>query len=286
LDTSGYKKIKPLGNPLEIFDLKGRVGVIVGGAGKMGQEFARILSLAGAHVVIADLDENACKEIADRIGSETGRRLQGLGCDVSNQEQVLHLFDHIDREIGKLDFLISNVMSKPMGYYKTFENYSVETWRRVLDVNLTGTFLCCQQAGGLMRKKKQGSIVITSSIYGLVGPDHRLYENCTSDRNPYGGKEPLSSPGVYAASKGGLVAFARYLATLLAPDGIRVNVLTPGGVYDGQEVSFHQEYVKRTPLGRMAVWSDYNGAILFLVSDASRYMTGANLIIDGGWTAW
>jgi NAD(P)-dependent dehydrogenase (short-subunit alcohol dehydrogenase family) len=286
LDTSGYKKIRPLRNPLEIFDLKGRVGVIIGGAGKMGQEFAKILSLAGAHVVIADLDEDACKEVARRIGSETGRRLHGLSCDVSNQEQVLHLFDHIDREFMKLDFLISNLMSKPEGYYRAFENYSVETWRRVLDVNLTGTFLCCQEAGRLMRKNKQGSIIITSSIYGLVGSDHRLYENCTSDMNPYGGKERLSSPGVYAASKGGLIAFARYLATLLAPDDIRVNILTPGGVYDGQEGSFHQEYVKRTPLGRMAVWSDCNGAILFLVSDASRYMTGANLVIDGGWTAW
>lgn len=286
LDTSDYKKIKALGNPLEIFDLKGRVGVIIGGAGKMGQEFAKILSLAGACVVIADLNQGFCREVAQNIANQTGGTLSGLACDVSKQEQVIHLFENIHKELGRLDFLISNIMSKPEGYYRSFENYPGETWRRVLDVNLTGTFLCCQEAKRLMGKRREGSIVITSSIYGLVGPDQRIYKNCNPDRNLYGGGEPLNSPGVYAASKGGLVAFARYLATLLAPEGIRVNVLTPGGVYDGQEETFHREYVNRTPLGRMAVWSDYNGAILFLVSDASRYMTGADLVIDGGWTAW
>ena len=137
-----------------------------------------------------------------------------------------------------------------------------------------------------MKKKGQGSIVIVSSIYGLVGPDQRIYRNCSPTNNPYGGSDSLNTPGSYAASKGGLIAFARYLAVLMGPDNIRVNVLTPGGVFDEQEEAFHQEYVQRTPLGRMAVWSDYSGAILFLVSDASRYMTGANLVVDGGWTAW
>jgi NAD(P)-dependent dehydrogenase (short-subunit alcohol dehydrogenase family) len=120
----------------------------------------------------------------------------------------------------------------------------------------------------------------------MVSPDQRIYRDCQPAKNPYGGEDPLSVPASYSASKGGLIAFARHLATLWAEDGIRVNVLIPGGVHDGQEESFHQEYIRRTPLGRMAVWSDFNGAILFLASDASRYMTGANLIVDGGWSAW
>ena len=133
---------------------------------------------------------------------------------------------------------------------------------------------------------KSGSIVNTASTYGVVAPDQRIYDECKPEGNLYGGGYPLNIPGSYSASKGGVISFSRYLAVSLAEYNIRVNVLIPGGVFDGQENNFHQEYVKRTPLGRMAIWSDYNGAILFLVSEASWYMTGANLIIDGGWTSW
>lgn len=286
MDPKDYKKIESLERPADIFDLSGRVGVILGGAGKMGQEFAKVLSRAGAAVVIADLNQDHCEEAARKISGQAARPVLALACDVSIEAHVIQLFDQIEKKYGRLDFLISNLMSKPEGYYGDFEHYSAETWRKVLDVNLTGTFLCCREAKRLMEKHGKGSIVITSSIYGMVGPDPRVYEDCNSNQNLYGGRDPLNLPGVYAASKGGLVAFARYLATLWGREGIRVNILTPGGVYDGQEDSFHQEYANRTPMGRMAVWSDYNGAILFLVSDASRYMTGANLVIDGGWTAW
>jgi NAD(P)-dependent dehydrogenase (short-subunit alcohol dehydrogenase family) len=286
MDTDEYKKITPLDVPEDIFDLKGRAGLIIGGAGNMGQQFAKILSLAGATVVIADLDEKISREFVASIGTKTGGNIFGFACDVTSREGIRELFEWIDKGPGRLDFLISSVMGKPGGYYRPFDDYPVETWRTVLDINLTGTFLCCQEACRRMKQNGQGSIVIVSSIYGLVGPDQRIYGKCSPDKNPYGGSDPLNAPGSYAASKGGLIAFARYLATLLGPDHIRVNVLTPGGVFDGQEQSFHKEYVDRTPLGRMAVWSDYNGAILFLVSDASRYMTGTNLVVDGGWTAW
>ena len=286
MNTAGYSKIKSLEAHRDIFDLTGRVGVIAGGAGKMGQQFAKVLSIAGAQVVIADVDGKTCEELAHKIESDTGGKLMGLGCDVSSQEQVHDLFECVFKELGRLDFLICSVMGKPEGYYRSFDNYTAETWRKVLDINLTGTFLCCQESRRLMRQSGQASIVIVSSIYGLVGPDQRIYGKCTPHKNPYGGPDHFNAPGSYAASKGGLIAFARYLATLLGPENIRVNVLTPGGVFDGQEKTFHQEYVRRTPLGRMAVWSDYSGAILFLVSDASRYMTGSNLVIDGGWTAW
>ena len=137
-----------------------------------------------------------------------------------------------------------------------------------------------------MKRKEGGSIVLTASIYGIVGPDQRIYEDCTSAANIYDEQDPLNCPASYSASKAGIIGLARHFATSLGKEGIRVNVLTPGGVYDNQEDAFHNAYCHRTVLGRMADKTDYNGAILFLVSQASRYMTGANLVIDGGWTAW
>jgi NAD(P)-dependent dehydrogenase (short-subunit alcohol dehydrogenase family) len=156
-----------------------------------------------------------------------------------------------------------------------------------MEINLSGTFLCCREASKIMIEQSTGgSIVVTASTYGVVGPDQRIYDGCSPGKNLYGGNFKLNAPASYSASKAGLIGLARYLATYVGSNGIRVNVLTPGGVFDGQEESFHAAYTQRVPLGRMAVWSDYNGAILFLISDASRYMTGSNLVVDGGWTAW
>ena len=281
-----YGKIQSLHKAEDIFDLRERVALITGGAGKLGREFARTLAFAGADLIISDLDLESCKGLAAEIASETNRRTMGMTCDVSAEDQVRTLFAQIDHGFGRLDILIANVMAKPADYYRGFEDYPLETWNTVIGANLTGAFLCCREAASLMKRTGGGSIILTSSIYGLVGPDQRIYSGCQPISNPYGGRHPLNAPGAYAASKGGLIAFARYLATLWAAVGTRVNVLIPGGVYDGQEDAFHEEYVKRTPLGRMAVWSDYNGAILFLASEASRYMTGASLVVDGGWTAW
>lgn len=281
-----YENIRPLRDPSAIFDMSGRIGLIVGGCGRMGQEFAQTLMGAGAIVILADQSAPVCEMASNTIMGATGKQPPTCVCDVSAEEDVIALFSRIEREFGRLDFFVSNVMAKPAGYYLPFQDYSLETWKRVHDTNLTGTFLCCKQAAKLMEKHKQGSIVITSSIYGLVSPDFRVYQDCSPVENPYGGHDPLTTPAAYVSSKGGLISLARYLAVLLAPKNIRVNVLTPGGVYDNQEDAFHRAYIERTPLRRMAVWSDYNGAILFLVSDASRYMTGANLVVDGGWTAW
>jgi len=281
-----YNTIDALQKPEQIFDLSDRVGIITGGAGKMGREFAKVLSFAGASVVLADIDKEGCQEAAVTVSKETGGNILGLPCDVSNKKDVESLFSFLESEFGRLDFLVNNIMAKPDGYYKSFEQYDVATWNEVVRSNLTGVFLTCQAAVRLMKRSNGGSIVNTASIYGVVAPDQRIYDVCSPEENLYGGKYPLNIPGVYSASKGGVISFSRYLAVSCAGDNIRVNVLTPGGVYDGQEDSFQEEYVKRTPLGRMAIWSDYNGAILFLVSEASRYMTGANLIIDGGWTSW
>jgi NAD(P)-dependent dehydrogenase (short-subunit alcohol dehydrogenase family) len=286
IKPSDYNQIEALADPGAIFDLSGRVGLITGGGGKMGQQFSAVLAKAGAEVVISDANGENCRAAGSFYEKQLGKKSVVLECDVSDETSVKDLFTEIKRRYGRLDFFISNVMGKPEGYYRPFEEYDVSTWNRIHDINVTGTFLCCREASPLLEKSGNGSIVITASIYGMVAPDFRIYDGCAPVKNLYGDDDPLTTPGAYASSKGGLIALARYLSVLLAPKKIRVNVLTPGGVYDGQEPTFHDAYVQRTPLGRMATWSDYNGSILFLVSDASRYMTGANLVVDGGWTCW
>jgi len=177
-------------------------------------------------------------------------------------------------------------MSKPEGYYRPTDQYPEKTWEMALQGNLTSAFLCCRQAEKYLKNRHYGSVVLISSIYGVVGPDQRIYQGCLAADNIYGSSDPLNCPAVYSATKAGLIGLGKHFAALWGPQHIRINILTPGGVYDGQAEPFHRKYSDRTPLGRMAVWSDFNGAILFLVSDASRYMTGSNLVVDGGWTSW
>ena len=281
-----YSKIPELHKVDAIFGLKGKVAVIFGGAGKMGQQFAITLGYAGAKVVLSDVDAKKCKAAAKEAAVLTGTSIIGLKCDAGKEGQVQELFKKVHDMYGKIDILIYNVMAKPDGYYKPLNQYPVSTWEGVLNGNLTGAFLCCREAKKYMEKSHGGSIVLTSSVYGIVGPDQRIYKDCSPKKNIYGGANPLNCPASYSASKAGLIGLAKHLAVQWGEFNIRVNVLVPGGVYDRQEESFHNEYVKRTPLGRMAVGSDYNGAVLFLASDASRYMTGAILVIDGGWTSW
>lgn len=283
-----YARLSPLEDPARIFDLRGRVGVITGGGGQMGRRFAGVLARAGADLILADRAVETLAPFAADLAAETGRRVATHACDVADPEACGALFARVDAEHDRLDFFIHNVMAKPEGYYRPFEDYPPATWRAVMDANLGGAFWCAQAAAKRMGAPTAsgGAIVLTASIYGVHGPDQRLYQYCATAANPYGGADPLNLPGSYCASKAGVLGLNRYLATLLAPRGIRVNCLVPGGVYDGQEAAFHDAYRARTPLGRMATWDEYNGAILFLVSDASRYMTGSTLTLDGGWGAW
>lgn len=281
-----YENLEELVDPSKIFDLSGQTGLITGGGGNMGRYFADVLIRAGAQIVLSDISEAKCKNAASLLNQRTGKVVEIYPCDVSDEHSVTELFLWVKQQLGRLDFFIHNVMSKPEGYYRKFLEYSIQTWNRVMDSNLGSAFLCCREAVKLMKLNRSGSIVLTSSIYSIVGPDQRIYAGCKASDNPYDEENALNLPGVYAASKGGLNAFAKYLASQVAGDQIRVNVLIPGGVFDHQESSFHEAYIHKTPLGRMAVWSDFNGAILFLVSEASRYMTGAELVIDGGWTTW
>ena len=274
----------------DLFDLRGKAGLIVGGVGRMGLQFAETLSTAGADLVLADLEIERGRELESRLRSKENGRLHLLKMDAADTSQVDRCFFDVESQLKtwnrKLDFMIYNVMAKPDGYYRSFEKYDLKTWDATVAGNLTGAFLCAQKASALMKPQRSGSMVFTASIYGVVAPDQKIYKDLPASTNPYGGADPLCTPGSYPASKGGLIAFAKYLSTLLGADGIRVNVLTPGGVQDGQDPRFIQAYASRVPLGRMANWEDFNGAVQFLVSPASRYMTGANLIVDGGWTAW
>ncbi|MCF8033684.1 MAG: SDR family oxidoreductase [Desulfarculaceae bacterium] len=284
--TQPKDQLPPLGKPSEMFDLGGRVVLIAGGAGGIGRRMARTLAQAGASVIIADQDQTQCQDLARELAQDTGGKLSGVGLNVTDEAGVSEVFTKVGREQGRLDGLVYNVMAKPEGYYRPFADYSWDAWRQVIEGNLGGAFLCCREAGKLMVPAKQGSVVLTASVYGVVAPDQRIYQGCSPAGNIYGGSDPLSCPAAYTASKGGIIALGRHLASLWGPDGVRVNCLTPGGVFDGQEDAFVQAYNARTPMGRMAEFTDFNGAVLFLLSDASRYLTGTNLVVDGGWTAW
>ena len=258
----------------EIFSMKNKIVLIFGGAGKLVIQFEIILSSYGAKVYILD------KKI-------TKHKPNHYKCDVGNKKEVQFVFNKIIKKENKIDVLIYNVYSKPDEYYKNFENYNLKTWNNVVHTNLTGAFLVSQLAiKKFLKTKSKGNIIFLSSTYGIVGPDPKIYHNLKSKKNIYGGKFSLNTPAVYSSTKSGLIGLSKFIATNYGKNNIRSNVLSPGGVYDKQEITFVKNYKLKVPLQRMAKWSDYDGAILFLASDASNYMTGANLIVDGGWTAW
>lgn len=264
-----------------MFSLQGRVAVVTGALGLLGREHCRALATAGAAVVVGDLDRLACQKQAREFTSAIGVRL-----DVTSPESIRAAHDEILERLGRVDILVNNaaiddkVEDPATGPDRSrFERYPLELWQRSLDVNVTGPFLCSQIFGETMARAGSGSIINIASIYGVVAPDQSLY------RRPDGTQAFYKSP-VYPATKGALIAFTRFLAAYWGRSGVRVNCLSPGGVQNGQDEHFTQAYAQRVPLGRMAKPSDYRGALLFLASDASAYMTGANLLVDGGWTAW
>jgi|SRR3989344_3649996 len=259
----------------QLFNLRGKVAVITGGAGMLGQQHAEILSDAGAHVVIADIKQELCDPVAKKITDRNGVEAFGVEVDLSDEISVLKMVEKIKLKFGRIDILINNAVAKPKSFFKKFEEYPLDDWEQVMTVNLRGVFLCSKIIGNEMVKQGKGIIVNIGSIYGIVGTDQSIY-----------GSSGINAPAVYAASKGAVINLTRYLATYWAGKGIRVNTLSPGGVENNQDAEFIIKYCANTPLQRMAQKDDFKGALLFLVSDASAYMTGANLIVDGGWTAW
>jgi 2-deoxy-D-gluconate 3-dehydrogenase len=270
-----------------LFDLSGRVAVLTGGAGLLGRQYARTLLRAGAHVLIADIDGGAAaREAAAAVDDARGEAM-ALQVDVTCQQDVSALMEAALERWGRLDALINNAAVDPKADTReddalssTFEDLPLARWQHSLDVNLTGAFLCAQAAGRAMVRAGGGVIVNVSSTYGLVAPDQRLYARDGEER------QRRFKPASYAVTKAAVAHLTRYLAAYWGPSGIRVNTLTPHGILNGHDSEFVRRFNSRTPLGRMARIDEMNGPLLFLVSDASSYMTGANLVIDGGWTAW
>ena len=272
---------------LSAFDLSGRVVIVTGGAGLLGREYARALAEAGAHVVVADINGPDAGRLASEVTTQTRVAALGLHTDVSDKSSVQAMVARTLSTFGRLDALVNNAGLDPKfdaqhagEHVNAFEDYPLELWNQGLAVNLTGMFLCAQAVARPMLNQGKGVIVNVSSTYGLVGPDQRLYERDDA------AAPRMYKPVVYSVTKSAVLGLTRYLATYWAGKNIRVNALTPGGVFNDHDPGFVERYSHRSPLGRMADRSEYCGALLFLVSDASSYMTGANLVVDGGWTAW
>ena len=266
-----------------VFSLSGRTAIVTGAAGLLGQEFVQTLAEAGAHVVAADLDLAAAKALAARL-SQTETSVRAVQLDVRSPDSVRDCVREA-LESGRLDILVNSAALDPKfdtsaegKHTNAFEDFPLEAWNQALEVNLTGMFLACQAAAGRMREQGSGSIINICSTYGLVGPDQRIYQRP--------GESARFKPVYYSVTKAGVLGLTRYLATYFAGTNIRLNALTPGCVFNDHDDEFVRQYSSRTVLGRMARRDEMNGALLFLASDASSYMTGSNLVVDGGWTAW
>jgi 2-deoxy-D-gluconate 3-dehydrogenase len=266
------------------FSLKGKVALVTGGAGLLGKEFCRTLAEAGAEVYCADLDLGLAKNAIAGLKSQI-QHVHPIQLDVTDPVSVEKAVGEIVTRSGSLDVLVNSAALDPkfdpthtQTTSNAFESYPLKSWQDALEVNLTGPFLVTQAVCRQMVKQGKGSIINICSIYGLSGPDQRLYEIPDEPRT--------YKPVYYSVSKAGILGFTKYLATYYANTEIRVNSLTPGGVFNNHEEHFVKNYSARTVLGRMARKDEMNGALLFLASDASSYMTGSNVVVDGGWTAW
>jgi NAD(P)-dependent dehydrogenase (short-subunit alcohol dehydrogenase family) len=267
-----------------MFNLGGKTAIVTGGLGILGGHFCRGLAEFGANVAVVDLDGGKASEYALKLEEEFGIGAAGFACDVSNPHSVRAMVDNVVDKLGQVHILHNNAASKSKdldAFFAPFEEYSLEEWRRIMSVNMDGMFLVAQAVGKQMiGQGTGGSIIQTSSIYGILASDKRIYEGSF-----YLGRQ-IGNPAVYSASKAGVVGLTRYLAAHWADKGIRVNTLTPGGVESGQNDTFKERYSARVPLGRMAQGEEMVGALIYLASDASTYVTGQNIIVDGGLSVW
>ncbi|WP_298241940.1 SDR family oxidoreductase [uncultured Bradyrhizobium sp.] len=266
-----------------LFDLSGRTAVVTGGCGILGRRFAEGLAEFGANVAIVDLDQAATDAAAAEIAALHPVRAKGYGCDITVPGSVRNIADALEADLGPVSILLNNAASKTRdvdAFFASVETFSQDTWREIMAVNLDGMFNVAQVFGGRMAERGYGAIVQTASIYGLMAPDQRIYEG-----SEYLGRA-INTPAVYTASKAGVIGLTKHLATYWAAKGVRVNTLTPGGVESGQNETFKARYGARVPLGRMARADEMVGTMLFLVSDAASYVTGQNIAVDGGLSAW
>lgn len=272
-------------DPLQHYSLADRVAIITGAAGLLGTDYCHTLASVGAHIVVADIDHQRSVQLANEVTEMNGIDALAIEVDVSDPDSVRAMVAETVDRFGRVDILVNNAAIDPKfdpehadEHRNRFEDFPFQDWKQALDVNVTGMFLCAQAVSRPMLEADRGVMVNISSIYGLVGPDQRLYKR--------EGQPSQFKPVSYSVSKAAVLGLTRYLATYFARTGIRVNTLTPGGVFADHDDEFVRRYSTHTVIGRMAKREEISNALLYLVSDASSYMTGANLVVDGGWTAW
>jgi NAD(P)-dependent dehydrogenase (short-subunit alcohol dehydrogenase family) len=271
----------------DMFDLSGKVVIITGGGGLLGPKHGEAVAEYGGIPILLDIDEGKAKEKAEAITTAFGVPAFGIGGDITKKEQLEEVRDTLLSKFGRIDGLINNAANDPKVTkdsdmaWSRFEQFAEDAWHNDLEVGLTGAFLCSQVFGSVMAENGRGVILNIASDLGVIAPDQRIYEKegMPKDRQPV-------KPVTYSVLKHGLIGLTKYLATYWAKDGVRVNAISPSGVYNDHPEAFVQKFSHLVPMGRMADIDEYKAAILFLVSDASSYMTGSNLIIDGGKTCW
>jgi NAD(P)-dependent dehydrogenase (short-subunit alcohol dehydrogenase family) len=271
-------------NYKSLFQLDAKTAIVTGGTGMLGKAFCRGLAEFGANIAVVDLNEEKAAEFANIISGEYSVQATGIGCDVSDPHSVKNMVFRVVEQHGRIDILHNNAASKSEdidAFFAPFEDYSLSEWRKIMSVNIDGMFLVAQAVGDQMIKQGHGgSIVQTGSIYGIMASDKRIYEGSF-----YLGRQ-INNPAVYSASKAAVVGLSKYLAAYWADKNIRVNTLVPGGVESGQNQQFKDQYSARVPMNRMANPYEMVGALLFLVSEASSYITGQTLVVDGGLSCW
>lgn len=265
----------------DLFNVESLAIVVTGCTGLLGSRYCETLAALGARLVIADVAERKPAQMAERLTGQFGAVVIGVDCNVNSEADVRGLFETAMERLGRVEVVLNNAAATGEHLMRTgdafaaFENYPLAVWDEVIRTNLTGVFLVAREGGKAMLAGGGGSLVNVSSIYGVVGPDHRIYSGM-----------PFSSFPAYSASKAGVHGLTLWLATYWGKAGIRVNTVVPGGVYNGHDPEFVRRYSERTPMGRMADPDDMVGVIVYLASNASRYCTGQKFVVDGGLTAW
>jgi len=268
-----------INNTQDLFRLDGRVAIITGAAGLLGEQHAIALSDFGAHVVLTDINQDIIQARANEITDRTGLPALAVVCNVTSSAEWENLVQRVVKEFGKVDILVNNAaftnQSRSANFAAPFVDFPLQDWNQILNVNLTGPFLGCQAVGRQMLDQGKGSIINLASLYGVVSPNHRMYPGTG-----------INQPVAYSVSKAGVLALTRYLSTLWAENGVRVNCITPGGVYNNHQELFYERFSNLNPMGRMAHKEEMRGALVYLAADASSHCTGHNLVVDGGWTVW
>lgn len=260
----------------EMMDLNGKVAIVTGGDGLLGNEFCRGLAEFGANVIIGSNDENRGKEVVKKLNNDMeDQKVNYIYLDITSEKSTKEFIKKVTKKFGKIDILVNSAYPRNKEYGQKFENVNFDSCKENVMSHMGGYFQVTQKIAEIMKKQKFGVIINMGSIYGVLGPNFSVY-----------GNTDMTMPVEYSMIKGGIINLTRYLATYLAPYNIRVNTISPGGIFDNQPNEFVENYCSRTPLNRMALPKDIVGTLLFLVSDASNYITGQNILVDGGLSIW